>query len=116
MSRFEALESLTRVGLDVDEATQATLRRGQLMRELLRQPRFAPRSPAEQVLTLTAVHEGWLDDIEGEKPSHRMRTLLETARWEFPSIMAELDDGKLPANWLEQLRQVAQSLAGSGLE
>ena len=33
MSRFEALEALTRVGLDVDEATRATIRRGRLMRD-----------------------------------------------------------------------------------
>lgn len=116
MSRFEALESLTRVGLDVDEATRATLRRGQLMRELLRQPRFAPRSPAEQVLLLTAVHEGWLENIDQKKPRPWIETFLETARGEYPAIMTELDEGKLPDDWLGQLRQVAQRMGRNHAE
>lgn len=58
MSRFEALESLTRVGLDVDPTTCAAVERGLLVRELLRQPRFTPRSIAHQILALTAAGAG----------------------------------------------------------
>ncbi len=108
MSRFEALEALTRVGLDVDEATQATIGRGRLMRDLLRQPRFAPRSPAEQVLTLTAVHEGWLKDVTLDNARRRIANILATARREIPNIIADLDAGKLPDGWQEQLRQIAE--------
>jgi len=63
MSRFESLESLTRVGLDVDPATQRAVERGRIMREILRQPRFTVRRVADQILALTAVSEGWLDEL-----------------------------------------------------
>ena len=63
MSRFEALETLTRVGLDVDPSTKLAVERGRMLRELLRQPRFTVRSVDEQVFALTAVSEGWLDDL-----------------------------------------------------
>ncbi len=63
MSRFEALESLTRVGLDVDPATRRAVDRGHIMREILRQPRFTVRTVAEQIVALTAVTEGWLDGL-----------------------------------------------------
>ena len=56
MARFEALEALTRVGLEVDPATQRTLQRGRLLRELLRQPRFTNRSIAELQMPLPGVH------------------------------------------------------------
>ncbi len=108
MSRFEALEALTRVGLDVDEATGATIRRGRLMRDLLRQPRFAPRSPAEQVMMLTAVHEGWFKDVSPENARQWIADVLETARREIPAVIADLDAGKLPDGWQERLRQVAE--------
>jgi F-type H+-transporting ATPase subunit alpha len=85
LSRFEALEALTRVGLDVDPATQQTLRRGRLLRELLRQPRFTNRSIAAQVVTLTAVTAGWLDAVEPGR-----------ARSECAAIIETLDAGTLP--------------------
>jgi F-type H+-transporting ATPase subunit alpha len=64
MSRFEALETLTQVGLDVDPSTKLAVERGRMLRELLRQPRFSVRSVDEQIFALTAVSEGWLDDLE----------------------------------------------------
>ncbi len=64
LSRFESLEKLSRVGLDIDVATQATLQEGSILRALLRQKRFSPRSIAQQVLTLTAVSEHWLSDLK----------------------------------------------------
>ena len=57
LSRFEALEKLSRVGLDIDVATQATLQDGNLLRALLRQDRLSPRGIAEQVVALAAVTE-----------------------------------------------------------
>ncbi|HEX7785401.1 MAG TPA: F0F1 ATP synthase subunit alpha, partial [Methylomirabilota bacterium] len=63
VARYESLEALTRVGLDVDPATRQTIERGRIVRELLRQPRFTVRTVADQILALTAVAEGWLDQL-----------------------------------------------------
>jgi F-type H+-transporting ATPase subunit alpha len=85
MSRFESLESLTRVGLDVDPATLAAVERGRIMRQVLRQPRLTPRSVAEQVLAITAVSQGWLDGLEP--------TAARTVMWSAASRMVvELPD------------------------
>lgn len=97
MARFEELEALTRVGLDVDASTERTIRRGRILRELLRQGRFTFRGVAEQVLTLTAIGEGWLD----EHAPAVARQLLERARARAQAQMADaiqaLDRGGLPA-------------------
>ena len=63
LSRFESLEAVTRVGLDVDPQTQLALVRGRRLRELLRQPRFTPRPPQKQMLALLAATHGWLDNV-----------------------------------------------------
>ena len=107
MSRFEALEALTRVGLDVDESTQAVIRRGRIMRELLRQPRLAHRSTADQVLLLTATNEGWLDEIDLETASATVGKLLRRSRSEAAALMSTIDGGVLPSEWKEQLSAVA---------
>jgi F-type H+-transporting ATPase subunit alpha len=87
MSRFEELESLTRVGLDVDPATRKAVERGRIMREVLRQPRFGARTVAEQILALTAVGEGWLD---GLAPADA-RALLEGAGEAFGAELPDLE-------------------------
>ena len=105
ISRFEEVEALTRVGLDVDTSTQRTIRRGQVMRELLRQPRFSPRKVSEQVLTLTAVSSGWLDDIDPKRAREVVTRALERARAELASVVTTLDTGQLPAgDWTEAFK------------
>lgn len=105
ISRFEALEALTRVGLDVDAATQQTVRRGKVLRELLKQARFQDRDVAEQVLTLTLVSEGWLDNVE---PGQAQRVVQQTLRRfaeSAPDAMQMLQSGQLPrGDWTAVLR------------
>ncbi|WP_395853745.1 F0F1 ATP synthase subunit alpha [Cystobacter fuscus] len=105
MSRFESLEALTRVGLDVEESTRRTLRRGQVMRELLRQGRLSPRTVSAQVFALTGVAEGWLEGLEPARAAARMWSAVERARRVAPEAMRGLD-GEVPLaeDWKERLR------------
>ncbi|MBI1310410.1 F0F1 ATP synthase subunit alpha [bacterium] len=103
MSRFEALEALTRVGLDVDASTQATIDRGQTMRGLLKQKRFAGRSIGEQVVLLTAVSEAGMSGGPPPDISHWKDRVLEAARGKEPDLMNELDQGHLPDGWQDSL-------------
>jgi F-type H+-transporting ATPase subunit alpha len=115
MSRFEALEALTRVGLDIDESTQSVIRRGRVMRELLRQPRLALRSTADQVLLLTATSKGWLDDCELGSLAARVASILRRSRTEAAEVMSAIDGGTLPDQWIEKLAvTVRPDQAGGG--
>lgn len=104
ISRFESLEALTRVGLDVDSTTERTIIRGRLLRELLRQGRFQCRSVAEQVATLTAVSSGWLDDLNAENAHDLVERVLERLRTTHPEFFAEMDAGRIPEReWQNRL-------------
>jgi F-type H+-transporting ATPase subunit alpha len=96
ISRFEALEALTRVGLDVDPTTQRTLQRGRILRELLRQPGFTARSSAEQVVTLTAVTAGWLDALEPASAHAVVERTFRRVRSDCAAVIETLDAGTLP--------------------
>lgn len=91
MSRFESLEALTRVGLDVDPATRLAVTRGRVMRELLRQPRFTVRGVFEQIFALTAVAEGWIDDVPLGDIRARVWSAAERLRAEQPQRVASLE-------------------------
>ncbi len=111
IARFESLEALTRVGLEMDVAMETSLRRGRLLRELLRQPRFARRGLLEQVLTLTAVGQDWLSQLPPERARAFMAALLEAARHEQPELCARLQTGEVPAEpWQPTIAPLAAAL------
>lgn len=121
LSRFESLEKLSRVGLDIDVATQTTLQEGNVLRALLRQKRLSPRSIAEQVISLTATTAHWLGDLEPWQAVSTADALVELARERLPDLVAALDNAKLPeGQWKQALKDLMPEARGrtatSGLE
>lgn len=113
LSRFESLEKLSRVGLDIDVATQSILQEGNVLRALLRQKRFSPRSIAYQVLTLTAVSEQWLSDLTPSQSVLAAGTLVELALEHVPEIVAVLDRGEMPQlDWKQAVEKLMTEVRG----
>ncbi len=109
MSRFEALEALTRVGLDVDPATRKAVERGRILREILRQPRFTIRTVAAQIFALTAVSEGWLDPVPPTEAGQVVWSAAEDLRSELADIADDLDAGRAPSgDWKDRMRALVQ--------
>ena len=107
LSRFESLEKLSRVGLDIDASTQSTLQEGTILRALLRQSRFSKRSIAEQVITLTAIAEHWISDLRPTQAASVSQSLFELAKSRLPEITSVLDQGGVPANgWKRALESL----------
>jgi len=107
MSRFETLEALTQVGLDVDPATRAAVERGVLVRDLLRQPRFTPRDVAQQILALTAAGAGWLDGLGPGAATEATWSALAAAGPDLTDVTTALDAGQEPpAGWSERLHDL----------
>ena len=110
-SRFEELESLSRVGLELEAGVEQEIARGQLLRALLRQPRLTPRGIAEQVLAILAVSEGWLDGLVPEKALRFVENLVARVRSEAPLVALQLERGELPDDdWLERVHDLAENL------
>ncbi|MCA9214101.1 MAG: F0F1 ATP synthase subunit alpha [Planctomycetales bacterium] len=107
LSRFESLEKLSRVGLDIDVTTQATLQEGNILRALLRQGRFAPRNICTQVVTLTAVSEHWLSDLKPSQAVVVANALVEITGLRHAEISDALDKGEVPdEGWKETLQSL----------
>jgi F-type H+-transporting ATPase subunit alpha len=62
-SQFEELETFSRFGTRLDEATRRVLERGWRVREILKQPQYKPIRVAEQIAALLAITGGSLDQI-----------------------------------------------------
>ena len=63
LAQFAELEAFSQFASDLDQATQNQLARGQRLRELLKQPQTSPLSVADQVASIYAGTNGYLDKI-----------------------------------------------------
>jgi F-type H+-transporting ATPase subunit alpha len=72
LAAFRELEAFAQLGTELDKATQLQLDRGYRMVELLKQPQYQPMDVVDQVMTIYAGSEGYLDDVP----------VKEVQRWE----------------------------------
>ena len=63
LAAFRELEAFAQLGTELDKATQQQLDRGYRMVELLKQPQYQPLHFADQVMSLYAGTEGYLDEV-----------------------------------------------------
>lgn len=91
--RFEALETMTRIGLDVDPKTAATLHRGRILRELLQQRRFCDRTVADQSIALTLAARGWVDELQPRQARELVWQVADAAVQRLPELVASLAAG-----------------------
>ena len=64
LAQFAELEAFAQFASDLDQATQNQLARGQRLRELLKQAQASPLSVGDQVASIYAGTNGFLDKIE----------------------------------------------------
>ena len=64
LAQFAELEAFSQFASDLDQATQNQLARGQRLRELLKQPQTSPLSIEDQVASIYAGTNGYLDKIQ----------------------------------------------------
>jgi len=67
LAAFRELEAFAQVGTELDAATQQQLDRGRRMVELLKQPQYEPFHVADQVISIFAGTQGYLDDVPEDK-------------------------------------------------
>jgi F-type H+-transporting ATPase subunit alpha len=63
LANFRELESFAAFGAELDKASQALIDRGRRLVELLKQANGRPMGVAEQVVSIYAGTNGYLDDI-----------------------------------------------------
>ncbi len=63
LAAFRELEAFAQLGTELDKATQKQLDRGYRMVELLKQPQYRPMDVIDQVMSIFAGTQGYLDDV-----------------------------------------------------
>jgi F-type H+-transporting ATPase subunit alpha len=92
-AQFEELESFSRFGTRLDEATRQTIERGRRVREVLKQSQYEPMSAAEQVAVLVAVVEGCFDVLLPDEVDTAAQAVRQAVVEHLPRICAQIETG-----------------------
>ncbi len=101
--QFLDLEAFARFGTRLEPEMEAKLRRGRLLRELLKQDRFAPLPSEAHLAWLLAFGEGLLDAFTPQQAADLQPRLFEAIA---PLTLTDSRD-----RWLERLRNALQDAA-----
>jgi F-type H+-transporting ATPase subunit alpha len=64
LAQYRELAAFSQFASDLDETTRKQLQRGQRVTELMKQKQYSPLSVAEMAISLFAVDQGYLDDVD----------------------------------------------------
>ena len=95
LAQFAELEAFSQFASDLDQATQNQLARGKRLREILKQPQFSPLSLEDQVTTIFAGTNGYLDPVPMEniiKYLNSVKDSLNNIQSQFKDIILSTND------------------------
>ncbi|MGB5638068.1 MAG: F0F1 ATP synthase subunit alpha, partial [Sedimenticolaceae bacterium] len=103
------LEVFTRFGARLESSMVATISRGRVLREILKQGRLAPHSERFQMAWLVAFNDGLFTDISPEQLPALLTALQQRAEHSKLSLDSPREQwGLAVADWLHRVTPAAQ--------
>jgi F-type H+/Na+-transporting ATPase subunit alpha len=90
LAQYREMAAFAQFGSELDKSTQAQLARGARMVELLKQEQYKPMAVADQVLSIFAGVNGFLDDVPINKVREFESGMLEYIKGKHPQIREEV--------------------------
>ncbi len=94
LAQYRELEAFAKFGSDLDKATQQQLRRGSRLVELLKQGQYVPMPVEQQVVSIFAGTNGYLDEIPLPHVQRFVRELLEMIELRHADVFRAVADSK----------------------
>jgi F-type H+-transporting ATPase subunit alpha len=102
LARFRELAAFAQFASDLDKATQAQLARGQRLTELLKQPQYQPMPVDQQVLSIYAVTNGYMDNFDVSATARFEREMLAFIAQRYPEIVSSIRSEKAISKDVEE--------------
>ena len=91
LAQYRELAAFSQFASDLDEQTRKQLERGERVMELMKQAQYRPLTIADMALSLYAVNEGWMDEVEVEQIRAFEAALHAYARSEHADFLEQLN-------------------------
>ncbi len=104
LAAYRELEAFAQFGSELDSATQRQLTRGQRVVASLNQPQYSPWPVEEQVVSIWAVTNGYLDDVPVPEVSRFHTELIQSLQAEGEILKQIAETRDLPDEAVEKLK------------
>jgi F-type H+-transporting ATPase subunit alpha len=94
LAQYREMAAFAQFGSDLDASTQKLLARGARLTELLKQPQYAPMPIEEQVASIYAGTQGFLDKVDTKDVVRYEAALLSYLRNEKADVLKAIRDSK----------------------
>jgi len=94
LAQYRSLAAFAQFASDLDKATQAQLSRGQRLTELMKQPNYAPYRVEDQVMSIFAATNGFMDTVPVNDVSRFEREYLSFVHERYPELVATVRSEK----------------------
>ena len=94
LAQYYELAAFAQFGAELDKASMAQLNRGQRMVELLKQPQYTPYSMEDQVCSIYAGVNGYMDTVPLDKVRAFEQGLLATLKAKHAPVLKDIKDKK----------------------
>ena len=91
LAQYREMEVFTQFSSDLDDATKKQLHHGRVLMELLKQPLAHPRQMTDQIMLLTVVNSGIMDDIPVERAYDFVEFMLGKIHEEDIQIVRDIE-------------------------
>ena len=92
LAQYREMAAFAQFGSDLDAATQKLLNRGARLTELLKQKQFSPMPVEEQVVSIFAGTNGYLDAIPTDRVTAYEEQMLSFMRSEHADVLKDIRD------------------------
>lgn len=104
LASYREKQAFAQFGSDLDESTQYQLNHGERMMELLKQPRYAALDVADQIISLFAGKEGFLDDLDVDQVCTFRNELAKFMADHHAAARRKVREGKISDSQAESLK------------
>ncbi len=112
LAQYREMAAFAQFGSDLDASTQRLLARGERLTELLKQAQYQPMPVEEQVISIFAGVNGYLDKVDVNKIGAFEEQLLTEIRSKHEGILTTIrDSGDLSDDTQEKLKGVLDGFA-----
>jgi F-type H+/Na+-transporting ATPase subunit alpha len=117
LAQFRELEAFAEFGSELDKTSQAQLDRGARVVEILKQKQYNPYPVEDQVVSIWAVSNGYMDDLPLDQIQAFERGFLDHVGTRHPEVGESIvTTGKLEDDTLETLEKAAEDFKSSFTE
>jgi F-type H+-transporting ATPase subunit alpha len=112
LAQYREMEAFSQFASDLDAATQRLLARGSRLTEILKQPQYTPLSVAEQVVSIFAGVNGFLDRVAVRDVTRFETAMLSSARDSLAGVMNDINStGQLSDDNKSKLNEFLSNFA-----